>query len=42
MQVINDKHEEIERLKHLLNQRDREVIEMKHQLADMEDIKKQN
>ena len=42
MSVINDKQEEINRLKQLLNQRDREMNEMKHTLLDMEEIKRQN
>ena len=40
MTVINDKQEEINRLKLLLNQRDREMNEMKHTLLDMEEIKR--
>ena len=42
MTVINSKQDEIERLKNLLNQKDREMNEMKHSLADMQEIKRQN
>lgn len=42
MGVINQKQEEIERLRHLLKQMDREVNELKQLLAGVEEIKQQN
>lgn len=42
MQVIQEKHEEIQRMKHQLVERDREITELKQMLADMEEIKRQN
>lgn len=40
MQVIQEKHEEIQRMKHQLVERDREITELKQMLADMEEIKR--
>ena len=42
MAVINYKQEEIERLRHLLKQMDREVNELKQLLVSVEEIKQQN
>ena len=40
--IILGKQEEIENLKHNVNQKDREMNELKHLLADMNEIKRQN
>ena len=40
--IILGKQEEIENLRHNLNQKDREMNELKHLLADMNEIKRQN
>jgi len=40
--IILGKQEEIENLRHNVNQKDREMNELKHLLADMNEIKRQN
>ena len=40
--IILGKQEEIENLRHNVNQKDRELNELKHLLADMNEIKRQN
>lgn len=40
--IILGKQEEIENLRHTANQKDREVNELKHLLADKDEIKRQN